>query len=357
VATETVGGLTITPKGIWVGEDPERLARQLPLSELKEDKTMAVVADRKKVFVIHGRNLEARHEMGVFLRSLGLEPVWFRDVRKNMGGTAQIIRVVEQGMKEAHGVLALVTPDEFSVLRPPMRKPGESGEAVERWQARPNVLFEAGMAYMRDPDRVAFVLFGEAKLFTDTAGMCVFWPTNDHGPESHRTQLRDLLGGGMHCDINDGHDWMTSGDFDAVIRGLSGVSPRDPFRTNAVVDAAMPSPPPPDLEALRVFLLICGLPKVATSDWDEARRESAKLHAHLGGGTRGAYIATTAYAWYCKRDVPNRGTRREYQAAQEEVERQLRNPSAEWEPSTYGIVAEFARSAAENIGNPLWLRL
>jgi hypothetical protein len=196
---------------------------------LQENVIMPDVPDKKKVFIIHGRCEPAKHEMGVFLRSLGLEPVWFRDVRKNMGGTVQIIRVVEQGMKEAHGVLALVTPDEFSVLRPPMRKPGEGGEAVERWQARPNVLFEAGMAYMRDPDRVAFVLFGEAKLFTDTAGMCVFWPTNDHGPDSHRTQLRDLLGGGMHCDINDGHDWMTSGDFDAVIRGLSGVSPRSPF--------------------------------------------------------------------------------------------------------------------------------
>ncbi len=44
-------------------------------------------------------------------------------------------------------------------------------------------------------------------------------------------------------------------------------------------------------------------------------------------------------------------------AAQEDVERQLRDPSAEWEPSTSGIIAEFAMTAGQNIGNPLWLRL
>ena len=60
--------------------------------------------------------------------------------------------------------------------------------------------------------------------------MCVYWPTKEYGPDSHRTQLRDLLGGGMQCEINASNDWMTSGDFDAVIRGLSGVSPTDPFR-------------------------------------------------------------------------------------------------------------------------------
>lgn len=230
--------VTITDAGIRVAEDEGALRSELPVGPVsagisgsaRSERKIIPMPDKKKVFVIHGRCEPARHEMGVFLRSLGLEPVWFRDVRKNMGGTAHVIKVVERGMAEAHGVLALVTPDEFSVLRPSMRKPGESGEIVERWQARPNVLFEAGMAYMRDPDRVAFVLFGEVKLFTDTSGMCLFWPNNDHGPDSYRAQLRDLLGGGMQCAINDKHDWMTSGDFNTVISGLSGVSPLDPFR-------------------------------------------------------------------------------------------------------------------------------
>jgi predicted nucleotide-binding protein len=226
--------LTSTPRGVDVAEDPAQVALELPLpgddpEEADEDNAMDN-ADKKKVFVIHGRCEAARQEMGVFLRSLGLEPLWFRDVRSRMGGTTHVIRVVEQGMKEAHGIIALITPDEYSTLRPAMRKAGDGGEMVARWQARPNVLFEAGMAYMRHPDRVAFVLFGDAKLFSDTSGMCVYWPTNEYDPDSHRTQFRDLLGGGMQCEINASNDWMNSGDFDAVIRGLSGVSPTDPFR-------------------------------------------------------------------------------------------------------------------------------
>jgi predicted nucleotide-binding protein len=134
-------------------------------------------------------------------------------------------------MDQAQGVLALFTPDEYAVLRPEHRKEKEGGESVERWQARPNVQFEAGMAYGRDPDRVAFVLFGNAKLFSDAAGMHVFWPTNDHGPDSHRALLRGLLAGGMKCAVNlRSDDWMTAGNFDGVTSGLAEVSPLEPFR-------------------------------------------------------------------------------------------------------------------------------
>jgi hypothetical protein len=209
------------------------------------------VADNRKVFVIHGRNERAVAEMGVFLRSMGLEPVWFRDVRKEMGGTAFIAKIVERGMEKAHGVLSLFTPDEYAALRPGLRKSGESGEAVERWQARPNVQFEAGMAYGRDPDRVAFVLFGNVKLFTDASGIHVFRPTNEHGPDSHRALLRGLLAGGMKCAVNMHlDDWMTAGDFDAVVAGLVGVSPKDPFAPDpapatASVPATAPAAVPP----------------------------------------------------------------------------------------------------------------
>jgi hypothetical protein len=192
---------------------------------------MAPRPDPKKVFLIHGRNKRATKEMGIFLRSMGLEPVLFRDVRKNMGGTVHLISVVERGMQEAQGVLALITPDELATLRSDFRMNEDTSEEVERWQARPNVLFEAGMAYGKHPDRVAFVLFGEAKLFSDASGMHVFRPKNEHGPGSSRAQLRGVLASGMGCSVDMyADDWMTLGDFDAVTAGLSEVSPRSPFR-------------------------------------------------------------------------------------------------------------------------------
>jgi hypothetical protein len=106
--------VTITDAGIRVAEDEGALRSELPVGPVsagisgsaRSERKIIPMPDKKKVFVIHGRCEPARHEMGVFLRSLGLEPVWFRDVRKNMGGTAHVIKVVERGMAEAHGVLA-----------------------------------------------------------------------------------------------------------------------------------------------------------------------------------------------------------------------------------------------------------
>ncbi len=144
--------ITITDEGVRVAESKAALDDHLPVGEAAEERKIVSVANKPKVFVIHGRNERAVDEVENFLRSMGLSPLWFRDVRKEMGGTAFIAKVVERGMEKAQGVLAIFTPDEFSALHPSLRKAGESSEKVERWQARPNVLFEAGLAYGRDPE-------------------------------------------------------------------------------------------------------------------------------------------------------------------------------------------------------------
>jgi hypothetical protein len=188
---------------------------------------MRTKADPRKVFVIHGRNLAAREQMGVFLRSLGLVPINFGDLRAQMGGTPTIADIVEQGMSEAQGVIALMTADEFSALRPAFRRKTDDADDTSRWQARPNVIFEAGMAFGRDRNRVVFVLLGDVRLFTDLAGVHVLRPTND--PKGDRSVLRGTLGQGMRCAIEPhSSDWMTSGDFEGCIM-VASESARDPF--------------------------------------------------------------------------------------------------------------------------------
>jgi hypothetical protein len=116
--------------------------------------------DPTSVFVIHGRNADACAEMGIFLRACGLKPINFGDLRAEMGGTPTIDRIVEAGMARAQGVVALFTPDEYAALRPSLRAKDDRGDAIARWQARPNVIFEAGMAFGKDRDRVVFVVLG-----------------------------------------------------------------------------------------------------------------------------------------------------------------------------------------------------
>lgn len=183
--------------------------------------------DRKKVFIIHGRNRQARKEMGIFVRSLGLEPINFDDLRASMGGTPSVAEIVTKGMKDAQGVIAIFTPEEYAVLRPEHRGDGEKGPMVERWQARPNVIFEAGMAYANDPKRVVFITLGAVDTFSDIAGIHTLSPKND--AKGHRNTLRNTLAS-MDLDLNESSDWMDHGDFEACVKEFSGVLPSDPFR-------------------------------------------------------------------------------------------------------------------------------
>ncbi len=219
--------ITMTPFGVRVAEQPALLADELPVYEDLKEK-VATVADKRKVFVIHGRNLEARKQMGIYLRALGLEPINFDDLRAGLGGTPTIADIVMAGMAQAQGVVALFTADEYAALKPDLRGPGESGEMVERWQSRPNVLFEAGIAFGIDRNRVVIVKLGKVSLPSDFGGIHALSPTND--PSGHRNTLRNTLKG-MGCAVGDGSDWMKDGDFEAAATvGLSGVSPKDPFR-------------------------------------------------------------------------------------------------------------------------------
>ena len=147
-----------------VPEDPDIKAKAVPTTHSVGSYGRAVVLpppqrDPKKVFLIHGRNMEARKQIGYFLAALGLEALNFDDVRVTLKGTPTIVDIVRAGMDQAQGVIALFTADEYAWTRPEFMS-GESGESVERWQARPNVLFEAGMAFGRDRDRVVFVKLG-----------------------------------------------------------------------------------------------------------------------------------------------------------------------------------------------------
>jgi predicted nucleotide-binding protein len=191
-----------------------------------EDDVTNPAADPKRVFIIHGRNMEARKQMGIFLRAIGLDPINFDDLRASLKGTPTIADIIIEGMKLAQGVVALFTPDEYATLRPELCGKNDSGEMVERWQARPNVLFEAGMAFGKDRERVVLVRLGRVSLFTDVGGIHVLSPTND--ALGDRNTLRLTLKH-MGCAVNlEASDWLHDGDFDACL--LPEVSTRSPFR-------------------------------------------------------------------------------------------------------------------------------
>lgn len=122
------------------------------------------------MFVIHGRNSKARDQIFAFLRALGLAPIeWEQAVQATGQASPYIGNVLDIAFNRAQAIVVLETPDDIAYLRTDLAEGGDP-ETTPQAQPRPNVLFEAGMAMGRNPDRTIIVEFGQIKQFSDIHG-------------------------------------------------------------------------------------------------------------------------------------------------------------------------------------------
>lgn len=82
-------------------------------------------------------------------------------------------------------------------------------------QPRPNVIFEAGMAFGRNPDRTILVELGRVRNFSDVAGRHTIRLSNS--PNSRAELVSRLRTAGCPVDVDHRLDWLRSGDFDSAI--------------------------------------------------------------------------------------------------------------------------------------------
>lgn len=129
---------------------------------------------KPRAFIVHGRDTDALKELVTFLDVLGVGYLSFDDVSADRPNQF-IADIVVNGISAADVVIALFTPDEQAALYDPRTAAylgGRHGEA--RWQARPNVLFEAGVALGIARDRTILATLGaDVKLFSDVLGIHV----------------------------------------------------------------------------------------------------------------------------------------------------------------------------------------
>ncbi|HEX8162903.1 MAG TPA: nucleotide-binding protein [Pyrinomonadaceae bacterium] len=168
--------------------------------------------DPRTVFVVHGRNLAARDSLFRFLRSVGLRPLEWSQAIKETGKASPFIgEILDAAFSIAQAVVVLMTPDDEALLRAPFRAQDDPPyESRPTGQARPNVLFEAGMAMGRNPDRTVIVELGTVRPFSDIAGRHTVRLTNS---PAARQELAQRLGtAGCPVELS-GRDWHTEGDF------------------------------------------------------------------------------------------------------------------------------------------------
>lgn len=164
------------------------------------------------IFVVHGRDLEARTATFDFLRALGLDPrEWEEWVARTQKGTPYTGEVLDVAFAEAHAVLVLMTPDDLARAQPQYLQDGDQAwERVDTGQAQANVLFEAGMAFGRRPERTIIVELGSLRPFSDVGGRNVI--RMDDSVES-RARLRARLKTAQ-CPIDEETDaWRESTPF------------------------------------------------------------------------------------------------------------------------------------------------
>lgn len=186
---------------------PERHTRKKQLSKPSKAKD-------NSVFVVHGRDEGLRKSMFEFLRALSLNPMeWSKAVllpRKG-GANPHVDDILDAAMARVQAVVVIFSPDDLAMLKESLLGKGEKRtEGKLQGQPRPNVIFEAGLALGRHPDKTLLVQIGSVRGFSDIAGKHLVRLTNDV------TKRKDV-GNRLHkigCRVDlGGDDWMTAGDF------------------------------------------------------------------------------------------------------------------------------------------------
>ena len=201
--------------GQTVTQSSHKPRAHLPTQTLDVSNNSAVegekgsMTDRRKVFVVHGRNAAARDAIFQFLRSVDLDPIEWEAARTlTQNPNAYVGEILGAGFGEAQAILVLLTGDDEARLREKYRSHEEPQYETELTrQARPNVLFEAGLAFGRAPQSVVLVEVGRLRPFSDIAGRYVVRLKSGAASERHLLveRLRDA---GCLPDTKGRTDWL-----------------------------------------------------------------------------------------------------------------------------------------------------
>lgn len=203
--------------GVVVPATAATIETRLPSVQRKRRQSkQASIANSKRrgnsVFVVHGRNEAMRRAFFGFLRAVGLQPIeWRRAIELTRKPNPYVGEILDAAFREAVAVIVLLTPDDEAKLKDEFLKPNDQKfEKKLTGQARPNVLFEAGMAMGRNPDSVVLVQVGDIRPFSDIGGRHVVRLSN--GAESRQELITKLANAGCNVDAS-GSDWLREGDF------------------------------------------------------------------------------------------------------------------------------------------------
>jgi predicted nucleotide-binding protein len=169
--------------------------------------------DPRAVFVVHGRNEAIRSSMFTFLRAIGLTPLEWSGLRaETRDPNPYVGHILDTAFSAAQAFVVVMTPDDEARLKDDFRMGNDPHhEAILTGQARPNVLFEAGMAMGYDSKRTVLVEIGVLRPFSDIIGRHTV--RLDNSPEKRKELAERLETAGCPVDLK-GTDWFKAGSFE-----------------------------------------------------------------------------------------------------------------------------------------------
>ncbi len=183
-----------------------------PKNQTKKKRKASSKRRGNSVFVVHGRNEKLRKSLFSFLRSINLNPIeWNKAIKLTGKPSPYVSEILDAAFREAVAVVVLLSPDDEARLKSEFLKASDPlYEKNLTGQARPNVLFEAGMAFGHNPDSTVLVQVGDVRPFSDVGGRHASHLTNS--TESRQEFITKLANAGCNVDAS-GTDWHTDGDF------------------------------------------------------------------------------------------------------------------------------------------------
>jgi predicted nucleotide-binding protein len=166
----------------------------------------------RRVFVVYGRDSNLTSRFFDLLRAVDLRPMEWETLVQATGRAAPAMADVVAGAPHlAQATLVLLSPDDIVELHSDLALAGDARHERDRGaQARPNVLFELGMALMAYPDKTVIVEIGDMRPLSDLAGLNVI------RFDGSATAIRKVLGrlelAGCAVDYT-AQDWLDPGRF------------------------------------------------------------------------------------------------------------------------------------------------
>lgn len=178
-------------------------------------KKPVVTINNNSIFVVHGRDIQLNTDMFAFLRAIGLNPLeWSQAIKGARGVNPHVDEVIYDAMEKVQGVLVMFSPDEEARLKNKFCTPLDRKKRFNKLdgQARPNVIFEAGLALGAHSKKTLLVQVGDVRDISDIAGTHIVHLSNS---AASRKELAQRLKTKLRFNVDTtGTDWLTIGDFE-----------------------------------------------------------------------------------------------------------------------------------------------